>query len=586
MSRLRHMLDRLIPLFRFKRIRVRFLLAMIILVVPALMLLGFISSNIAKSMITSINSENNQNHLRTSSEVADLLFRNVQNLHLSIVTNDTVNETLRRSNERTEQVTGRSNKLGDEATNRLQQILGERIIDTRFVRSICLFDLNFRVSCIGRSDDVGQYEQAGQGAIAHTDWYKQVYSAQGKVVYFPNDVLGESANVFSTVKLVRDDMAVPGMPIGLLVVNIDRQLFSKVFPSREDYEGFVVLDNNKVNQVQTVFSNAPITSTANTMNERIAAYEEDGYLISRYTNSTTGWSFLHLVQRSALLRQSNQIAYATLGVAALMGLLAVVLSYFISGTITRPLLQLKKLMLDWTQGKLKLPDYFGRDEVGTIGETFKRIVGENEELNQRLIATEMKEKEAELRALQAQIKPHFLYNTLDSIYWMATLQNNHEVARMAVSLSESFKLSLNKGRESITVYRELQHIGHYLNIQNIRFNNRFTYIEQVDEGVKGMEIMKLLLQPLVENAIYHGLEPKVGPGTVSLTGIYDDQQLIFTVEDDGVGMSDPASVMEGYGLRNVLERMKLAYGEQSTLEVESEPGKGTRVTLRFRPKVE
>ncbi len=156
MSRLRHMLDRLIPLFRFKRIRVRFLLAMIILVVPALMLLGFISSNIAKSMITSINSENNQNHLRTSSEVADLLFRNVQNLHLSIVTNDTVNETLRRSNERTDQATGRSNKLGDEATNRLQQILGERIIDTRFVRSICLFDLNFRVSCIGRSDDVGQ----------------------------------------------------------------------------------------------------------------------------------------------------------------------------------------------------------------------------------------------------------------------------------------------------------------------------------------------------------------------------------------------------------------------------------------------
>lgn len=154
---------------------------------------------------------------------------------------------------------------------------------------------------------------------------------------------------------------------------------------------------------------------------------------------------------------------------------------------------------------------------------------------------------------------------------------------MAVSLSESFKLSLNKGKETILVYNELKHIEHYLNIQNIRFNNRFHYIEEVEESIKGLEMMKLLLQPLVENAIYHGLEPKVGEGTIRLTGGTDGPYLIFTVEDDGVGMADIAQTEQGYGMRNVKERLLLSYGQGSSLSVWSREGEGTRVTLRFNP---
>ncbi len=121
---------------------------------------------------------------------------------------------------------------------------------------------------------------------------------------------------------------------------------------------------------------------------------------------------------------------------------------------------------------------FEEDEVGVIGETFKRITSENVQLNERLIHSQLKEREAELRTLQAQIKPHFLYNTLDSIYWMAVIQNNEDIAKMAVSLSESFKLSLNKGKETIPVFKELQHIEHYMTIQNLRYNERFQYIRR------------------------------------------------------------------------------------------------------------
>ncbi|MDU5948358.1 MAG: sensor histidine kinase, partial [Paenibacillus macerans] len=198
------------------------------------------------------------------------------------------------------------------------------------------------------------------------------------------------------------------------------------------------------------------------------------------------------------------------------------------------------------------------------------------------VHTELKEREAELRALQAQIKPHFLYNTLDSIYWMATIQNNQDVAQMAFSLSESFKLSLNKGKETIPVYKELQHIEHYMTIQNIRYNHRFKYIEDVPSQIKSMEILKLLLQPLVENAIYHGLEPKVGEGTVSLQGAMEGGFLTFVIEDDGVGIEDMEQTEQGYGLRNVKERIKRFYGEASELIIDSKPGSGTRVELRIQ----
>jgi two-component system sensor histidine kinase YesM len=165
---------------------------------------------------------------------------------------------------------------------------------------------------------------------------------------------------------------------------------------------------------------------------------------------------------------------------------------------------------------------------------------------------------------------------------MAVMKNNPEIAQMAISLSESFKLSLNKGKETISLFKELKHIEHYMTIQNIRFNNRFQYVEEVDPDLKSMEILKLLLQPLVENAIYHGLEPKLGPGIVRLTGrIESGSMVVFTVEDDGIGISDIDAIDQGYGLGNVRERLKLYYGTTSLFQVTSEVNKGTIIEIRF-----
>jgi len=581
---MKRLFERIAGALSLQKIRSRFLAAMILLSLPPLFILGYVSFDVAKRTLTDTQAQTNLDHLRTSSEVADLLFRNVENLHRSIVVNDELRDDLRDSVAEQDDA---NDDIRDRTAQRLQRMINDNFLDTRFVDSVCLFDLDFRAYCLYRSDDAGRYEGSDKELIIpQTDWYQKTFAAQGRVVYFSEDVLGESAKTFSTVRLFRDAEDVSGRPIGLLLVNVSRSIFGTVFRENNRYGANLALDPGD-GEARVVFSNLPggeAPPIEGPLEEVVAGLRDEGYLVTQIRNETTKWAFLHVVKAEELLKQSNGIRWATTVIALVIAAVAVAASFIVSGSITRPLLSLRKMMLDWTKGERTFGETFRQDEVGVIAETFKRVAVENEALTERLVRSELKEREAELRALQAQIKPHFLYNTLDSIYWMATLQNNHQVAQMAVSLSESFKLSLNKGKETIPVYKELKHIEHYMTIQNIRYNNRFEYVCEVDASVMGMEILKLLLQPLVENAIYHGLEPKVGNGRIALTGGQEEDMLVFTVEDDGVGMENTNVTERGYGLNNVRERLSLYYGASSSLEVDSEVGRGTKITLRFNPR--
>jgi two-component system sensor histidine kinase YesM len=192
---------------------------------------------------------------------------------------------------------------------------------------------------------------------------------------------------------------------------------------------------------------------------------------------------------------------------------------------------------------------------------------------------QLNEREAEVLLLQSQINPHFLYNTLDSIYFVAIVHGDDQIADMIMALSNNFKLSLNRGDKFITVEDSVRWIREYMKLQNMRYNDRFELIENVAEEVLPKKILTFILQPFVENAMYHGLEPKIGKGKIVLTGCQKDQTLVFTIEDDGVGSDDPSVFDSGYGVRNVRERIRLHYGEEYGAEVESQKGKGTKVTV-------
>ena len=231
------------------------------------------------------------------------------------------------------------------------------------------------------------------------------------------------------------------------------------------------------------------------------------------------------------------------------------------------------------RGKRSFYHSYGNDEVGVIGTEFQNMVMKELKLKEQISKEELLRKDSQLQLLQSQINPHFLYNTLDTLYWMALEEGAEQVADLTQALSEIFKISLSEGVEFISVGDEIRFIEDYLHIQNVRFENKFLVKILVDEEIMDMHIIKQILQPFVENAIYHGLEPKIGKGCITITGKTQEDHLIFTVEDDGVGLPDGVDVMQGYAVSNVYQRIRLHYGEKADIQFESGPGEGTTVKL-------
>lgn len=565
------------------RIRQKYFVTMLLLSILPIAVLGFISYNIAKNTLADNQLQTTAEHLKTSSESADLLLRNVINLERLMSWNPDLQRELKSSAANNEAM---STTIDNETLNRIDSIIYSYFIDTQDIDSVCLFDIHHRPYCYGRSNSIGAYDNGGSfPQIAGEQWYQSGVDAEGGISFFSWNVLvgSQSEDTFSSVKLLRDvDGIFEEQNLGMLVVNVKKSLFGRAINESANSQTMVLDDYGSI--VRNVYTSEQESDTQqfNTIQSKMDSLKAEGNLVSSYRNETTGWTFVHSIQESSLFEQSSGIRNATALLAVLMVIVSLYLSFLASGRLTRPFLQLKSLTADWS-GRTA-DERRSQDEITEIGETFKRVASENKELNAELIKSQLKEREAELKVLQAQIKPHFLYNTLDSMYWMATMNNNPDIAKMALALSESFKISLSKGKEQISVKEELDHIRHYMTIQNLRYQDRFTYMESVEPAMLDKPMLKLLLQPLVENAIYHGLEQKVGPGTIQVTGRQEEDFFVFTVEDDGIGMESVDAASEGFGMSNVKERMQLFYGPESTFSVTSEPGQGTIIKLCFREK--
>lgn len=572
---------------RSGKVRQKYFTTMLMVSIIPIFLLGLISYNIAKNTLADNQLQTTKDHLKTSSESADLLLQNVINLERLMSWNKDLQSELKNS---AANDAANSSTFTNATLNRIDYIIYSYFIDTQDIDSVCLFDIHHRSYCYGNSSSMGNFDNGGAfPEIAGEKWYQEGVKSEGDILFFSQNVLSgnQSEQTFSSVKLLRDvDGIFEERNLGMLVVNVKKSLFDRAI--NESGTNRMMVFDGETSIVRSVYSDPLISrskiSHRSTLEKTLDSLQEEGNLVSSYQNETTGWTFVSIIEEKELFSQSKGIRNATALLAFVMVLVSLYLSFVASGRLTQPFLQLKSLTADWAERKSEESNKTKRDEISEIGETFKRVATENKELNEELIRSQLKEREAELKVLQAQIKPHFLYNTLDSMYWMATLNNNPEIAKMALALSESFKISLSKGKEFISVSEELAHIQHYMTIQNLRYQDRFTYIEEVDPSLMDKPILKLLLQPLVENAIYHGLEPKVGKGTIRVTGRQENQDWVFSVEDDGVGIDEIKKTEQGFGLSNVKERLILFYGPDSTLTVTSEPGSGTKIVLRFPEK--
>jgi len=234
------------------------------------------------------------------------------------------------------------------------------------------------------------------------------------------------------------------------------------------------------------------------------------------------------------------------------------------------------------------------DEIGFLGKSFNTMIEEVQKLIDMVYHEQQSKREAELKILQEQIKPHFLYNTLDTIQWMAQEHGAEDIVEVVGALTKLFRIGLSRGKEMIPLGDELEHVRSYLIIQKARYEGKFDFSVRTEDGALSCMVLKLTLQPLVENAIYHGVKERRGHGTISVEALRQDGMLVMRVRDDGVGMS-PEKLAQvraalttayphgngssGYGIHNVHERIQLSFGSRFGLRFESAPGRGTLVEV-------
>lgn len=281
--------------------------------------------------------------------------------------------------------------------------------------------------------------------------------------------------------------------------------------------------------------------------------------------------------------------------AMLMGVfLALFISVLVAERITRPIRSLDASMRMVDTGRMDISiKEEGWREVAQLSHTFNRMIARIRDLMAQLLREQEAKRKSELDALQSQINPHFLYNTLDSVVHMQEAGNTEEAVRMVTSLSRLFRISISKGQNIIAVRDELEHARHYLTIQKIRYKNRFDFDFQVQPGVEDLLTLKLIIQPVIENAIYHGVEMLLERGQILIGVSVDEDTLLYEVIDNGVGMEQEqinrlleggasfAKRGNGIGVKNVHERIRLYYGSQFGLSIQSEVDMGTIVQLRL-----
>jgi two-component system sensor histidine kinase YesM len=309
-----------------------------------------------------------------------------------------------------------------------------------------------------------------------------------------------------------------------------------------------------------------------------------------------GWTLVYMIPYPQYSTQNRYILLLTGGAIALSVLATTGMILFLIRRVTKPLSALTRLLSRLDPDE-PLPMYpvDSPDEIGRLAESYNRLGTYIERLKEQLIRNETRKKEADMRALQAQINPHFLYNTLSSIHWIALMTGERRITDMVGALSDFLRFSLNKGKDYCTVQQELAHIKSYAQVQSIRYPDKFHLDILAEPAVHDEYMLKLLLQPLVENAMIHGIQKKDGKGTITVHVERKGLRLHFLVHDDGVGMSkerlrqvrnqlqltEEQFVLEGssYGLRNVHERLVLHYGHDSGLHIDSRLHAGTRISF-------
>ena len=439
------------------------------------------------------------------------------------------------------------------------------------------------------------------------DWYaKAVAKPQDAIITGPNrhsffDTDDEVISLSREVQSYEN-----GTFRGVILINLNMNKITEICNSfQEKQENFICIINDKGELVyeqqngreRFAFDEKENRQELNTALGKTKEscfrlnYRGEKYLVTRTDMKTTGWTLVSMVPYKSVMAETMAISGVMILAVAITLIVTLLLLNRILTGVVKPLKKLEKYMVQVNPDNMdQRMEILTDDEIGHLSMKFNQMMDRIRDLKEQVIEEQEDKRKYELQALQAQINPHFLYNTLDSIIWMAETNDSNIVA-MTEALAKLFRISLNKGNEEISLERELEHVKNYLIIQSMRYADKFTYEISAEPGVERCRTIKLILQPIVENCIYHGIKKKRGTGKITIRAYRREQNLIIEVSDDGYGMPEEicrkilSDEIEsenisgsGIGVKNVNERIQLRFGKKYGLSYSSEEGVGTTVT--------
>lgn len=554
----------------------------IMLYLVMLPFLLFLSGTIYALVLKNVNDEVNEAYSGVANQIhssVDYLMRDIEDISSYLIINDTIHSILNSKDPDSDVY-----RIGfsDQSLRFINNIIATK----SHINSFAIYSFN-GLPPYTVTTDTGVFKPDYYD-VMQTDLYNRALEAHGASIW---QYIPRSDNTLF-VRNRSDKIALARV---IFNYNINKPIGYMIFGINAGYVRDILssLKSDK-DCIAVVYRGQPLATTA--LPERFEWSEStapEGYTVIKDSKGAGGLSVYYYMADSGFEERYGFLGLVPIVILTGSLLLLYPISSFAASKITRPLGELLVSMKAFEKGDFnQRVNFEAKDEIGEVGRRYNKMVKSIRELIEKNYASRLRERESELAALQAQIKPHFLYNTLDSIYWKALEEGNKKIANMIYSLSRLFRLSLNRGSSMTTLCDEAEFLTHYLEIQKERFGGKLKVKINIEEGAKNCKLPKLLLQPFVENAIKHGIEKSEKGGEVELAAKKDNGMLHVRISDTGGGMTQEkikevfkctqshySDSFAGYAIYNVNERLRLKYGDNYTLNVSSAPGAGTQIDI-------
>ena len=451
------------------------------------------------------------------------------------------------------------------------------------------------------SIDGGLLASTNENFIASSDVVRMMFWFQEPIIqptalYFSPPYTSESGNnmIFAT-KYLNFNF---GSDHGVLMIELSSDKIVNLAKNTNlgEFGQVVILNNNNsivFNSGDNVTDDMLSAITLQSLGSKNVTISNNLFNLHINTITNTRWKIAIFINIDDSRQSINNFTLTVSIIAIFSIALVVIMVNLIARGVTNPIRKLEKAMKDVEQSDFLIVDKVdikGQIEIESLADTFNLMMKRIKELMDKVVSEQISQRKSELKALQYQINPHFLYNTLDSIVFLIDDGRNSDASEMVVALAKLFRISISRGRNIITVRDEIEHAKSYLLIQSIRYSKQFKYNFEIDPQVLECTTVKLILQPLIENAIYHGIKNRIEEGKITVKAYIEDDKIVFKIIDNGYGIKEEKikqmyetfnnpEINDGVGVKNVYLRLKLYYGDSADLKIESVLDEGTTITL-------